>query len=179
MERQKIETALIQKKVHDSTKNGMPLVYKKNKEGLFVCPHCDYKKSNQSSMHYHMKKHEEERSHICKTCKKGFLQKQTLELHIRSKHPELKTTEEKKSSCPFDKCAFTAMTKGNCIIHCLRTHFQEEMKASMNVHEDTKIIECTTCNKEFQSSCSFYYHAKRCFPFDTKNEKYQKLQSLI
>ncbi len=163
-----------------SSKKDMPLTYTKNEEGLFVCPHCDYKKSNQSSMHYHMKKHEEQLSHICKTCKKGFLQKQTLDLHIRSKHPELaKTSDSKKFKCPFDGCDFTSMTKGNCVIHCLRIHFQEEIREIMNVDEETKTIECTKCEQEFNSSCSFYYHTKQCLPMNNTGEKYKKIKDLL
>ena len=69
----------------------MPLKYIKDEDGNFVCSHpgCGFTKRNQSTLHYHMKKHEEQLDHICKTCKKQFLQKQTLDLHIRSKHPEL------------------------------------------------------------------------------------------
>jgi len=157
----------------------MPLKYTKNNDGQFVCPHCNYTKSNQSSMHYHMKKHEEQLSHVCKTCKKGFLQKQTLDLHIRSKHPEsLKTNDAKKLKCPFDDCQFTSFTKGNCIIHCLRIHFQNELNQMMNINDDDE-IECTECNQSFQSSCSFYYHAKKCLPFDKKSDNYKKLQSFL
>jgi hypothetical protein len=184
---QKIENRAAASKVMTPTaattatsKKDMPLTYTKNEEGLFVCPHCDYKKSNQSSMHYHMKKHEEQLSHICKTCKKGFLQKQTLDLHIRSKHPELvKTTDCRKFTCPFEDCNFTSMTKGNCVIHCLRIHFQEEIREIMNVDQETKTIECTECNQEFNSSCSFYYHAKQCLPMNKNDEKYKKMKELM
>jgi len=127
-----------------------------------------------------MKKHEEQLSNVCKICKKGFLQKQTLDLHIQSKHPEtIKTTEKKKFKCPFDDCTFTSLTKGNCVIHCLRIHFQEEMEEMMLVDPDTKTIECNECNEEFHSSCSFYYHTKDCFIFDLKNEKYEKLKEFM
>lgn len=163
------------------SKKNMPLVYQKNEKGLFVCPHCDYTKSNQSSMHYHMKKHEEQMSHICKLCKKGFLQKQTLELHMRSRHPDhfTQTPNDNKFKCPFDNCNFTSLTKGNCIIHCLRIHYQEEMKEMMNVDPDTKIIECNDCGEEFHSSCSFYYHTKKCFDFKQTDTKYAKLQQIM
>jgi KRAB domain-containing zinc finger protein len=177
--RQKIENSSADMAKSATTRSSMPLTYTKNEEGLFVCPHCDYKKSNQSTMHYHMKKHEEQLSHICKTCKKGFLQKQTLDLHIRSKHPEVKPVDAKKFTCPFDGCTFTSLTKGNCIIHCLRIHFQEEIRNMMEIHDDTKTIECKECKNEFQSSSSFYYHAKQCLPFDKTSTKYTKLQQCM
>ena len=177
----KIEMSMSQKK--DATPHLIPenmtLTYIKNKNGHFVCPECNVVKARQNSMHYHMKKHMEELNHVCKVCKKGFLQKQTLDLHIRSKHPELDTNpeENKKFTCPFDGCEFRALTKGNCVIHCLRVHFQEEMKLFMRVNQENKNISCTNCNTDFQSSCSFYYHCKNCIDMDT-DEKFQKLQEI-
>ena len=184
--RQKIETSSAAEKgiVHSAapTKTNTMIQYQKDENGLFTCPHCDYKKSNQSTMHYHMKKHQEELTHQCKLCKKGFLQKQTLDLHMRSKHPEhtkTKGEDAKKFKCPFDGCEFSSLTKGNCIIHCLRIHYREEMEEIMQVHDETKTITCTECDQEFHNSCSFYYHAKQCFPFDTTDEKYNHVKTLL
>lgn len=156
----------------------MTITYVRNQDGHFVCPHCNVVKQRQNSMHYHMKKHLEELDHVCRSCNKGFLQKQTLDLHIRSKHPEL-LVEEKPSTtytCPFDQCSFTAMTKGNCIIHCLRIHFQDEIKDIMKANTEDKTTTCRTCNVTFQSSSAFYYHCKSCIK---KGDKYEKLQTFI
>lgn len=160
----------------------MTFTYIKNEDGNFVCPDCGAIKKRQNSMHYHMKKHQDELNHICKVCKKGFLQKQTLELHIRSKHPELVKAEQqdlKRYKCPMDNCNFTALTKGNCVIHCLRIHFQEEMKDVMNIHNDTKTITCNECDTEFHNSCGFYYHCKDCIVFNKQDDKVQRLQEMI
>jgi hypothetical protein len=186
---QKIENVAEAKKVANNsndikTTTSMPLKYIKNEQGNFVCPHpgCGFTKRNQSTLHYHMKKHEEQLEHVCKTCKKQFLQKQTLDLHIRSKHPEMLkdniTVNDKKFKCPFDNCDFNALTKGNCVIHCLRVHFQDEIKNMMLINNDTKTIECNDCDKQFNSSCAFYYHCKGCMNIDKKNDKYIKFQSI-
>jgi hypothetical protein len=161
----------------------MPLKYIKDEEGNFVCPHpgCGFTKRNQSTLHYHMKKHEEQLDYTCKACKKGFLQKQTLDLHIRSKHPELvksETKEEDKFKCPFDGCEFSALTKGNCVIHCLRVHFQDEISKIMIKDNETKTIWCNECDKEFSSSCAFYYHCKGCLTCNKNNNKYKKLNEI-
>ena len=158
----------------------MPLKYVKDEEGNFVCPHpgCGFTKKNQSTLHYHMKKHEEQLDYTCKTCKKQFLQKQTLDLHIRSKHPELNDIDEKKYKCPFDNCDFKALTKGNCVIHCLRVHFQDEINDMMIKDEETKMIYCNECQKEFSSSTAFYYHCKSCMSFDKNNEKVRKFEEI-
>jgi len=160
-------------------KMSVNFTYVKNEQGEFVCPECNVVKKRQNSMHYHMKKHLEELNHVCKACKKGFLQKQTLDLHIRSKHPELVETQEKKKfTCPIDDCEFTALTKGNCVIHCLRAHFKEEIKLHMSTDAETKIITCNQCDVEFSSSCSFYYHCKTCITF-SPSEKAKKLKALM
>lgn len=161
----------------------MPMKYIRNEDGHFVCPFDDCNKvyANQNTMHYHMKKHQEILSYVCKVCKKGFLQKQTLDLHTKSRHPELLKDEEnaKKFECPFDNCTFTALTKGNCRIHCLRIHFQDEIRKIMNVNQDTKTIECTVCDKEFGNSCGFYYHCAKCLQSDSNNDKYNILQLVL
>lgn len=161
----------------------MPLKYIKDENGNFVCPHpgCGFTKQNQSTLHYHMKKHEEQLDHICKTCKKQFLQKQTLDLHIRSKHPELIkdiTLSEKKFKCPFNNCDFMALTKGNCVIHCLRVHFTDELNSMMTKDDETKMIYCNECDREFTSSCAFYYHCKNCMKFKKNDEKYKKFEEI-
>ncbi len=158
--------------------NKMTYKYIKDAEGNFVCPHCNVTKKNQNTMHYHMKKHEEQLEHVCKTCNKGFLQKQTLDLHMKSKHPELVEGKTKKIACPFDGCEFSALTKGNCIIHMLRIHFQDEIKEIMNVEEDTKVISCTECKNEFNSSSAFHYHCKGCIDFDKDSKKYELFTSI-
>lgn len=177
---QKIETKQAAKTgTNTCTSKAMPLKYIKDEDGNFVCPDCGVVKKNQNTMHYHMKKHEEQLSHVCKACKKGFLQKQTLELHMRSKHPELiKDGEEKKFKCPFDDCDFSTLTKGNCIIHCLRVHFQEEIKNILSIDGDNKTYCCKDCNQTFNSSCSFYYHCKSCMDFE-KSNKFEKIREIL
>ena len=164
--------------------SSMSLKYQKNEEGNFVCPDCGAIKRNQSTMFYHMKKHQEELTHTCKECKKGFLQRQTLDLHIRSRHPELLKNSQaedncKKYNCPYDNCEFSSLTKGNTVIHCLRVHFQEEIYRLMNKDEETKIISCNECQKEFGSSSAFFYHAKKCLQFEKDSDKYKRLQDII
>jgi hypothetical protein len=143
----------------------MTFTYTKNDEGLFVCPTCQATKKNQSTMFYHMKRHQEEISHVCKICDKGFLQKHTLDLHYQSKHPERAKKEEKTFLCPCDDCGFSSLTKGNTIIHYIRVHCAEEMKRIMR--QEGKMYHCEACKKEFKNSCGFMYHCKGgCLPCD-------------
>jgi DNA-directed RNA polymerase subunit RPC12/RpoP len=164
----------------------MPLKYIKNENGDFTCPHCPIviPGNKQSTMHYHLKRHEldntaKDTSYTCKECKKSFLQKQTLELHMKSKHAELLEEDTTKIQCPHEGCEFTSLTKGNCIIHFLRIHYNEEIKKCMTVHKETKTMECHECGKDFTNASSFYYHCKDCNSFDTTTDKYTSFQELI
>ena len=161
------------------TMKAVPLNYTKDDNGHFICPQdgCKFTSKNQSTMHYHMKKHLEELNYVCKKCSKAFLQKQGLDLHIRSKHPEVK--DSKRIKCPYDNCEFSALTKGNTIIHCLRVHFQEEVKNLMDQDNETKTITCNECYNEFGSSSAFMYHCKKCIQLDDQNEKHEILKDLI
>jgi len=156
----------------------MPITYTKNADGHYVCPHCNVIKKNQNTMHYHMKKHLQELDHVCTVCHKGFLQKQTLDLHMRSKHPEVRE-EERKYECPIGGCEFKALTKGNCIIHCFRVHFREEMEQGMIHDTDARTFTCNHCDKEFTSSCAFYYHCKDCTVVEEANDNYKMLKPML
>jgi hypothetical protein len=168
------------KSVQTSQARTMPLKYVKNTEGHFVCPTCGITKRRQNSMHYHMKKHLEEVNHICQYCNKTFLQKQTLDLHQRSKHADqLANDTHRAFSCPFQGCEFQSHTKGNCVIHCLRVHFQEEILPYLHYHPENRSYSCRHCREAFQSTSAFYYHIKNCIPFDKSTTKYVALQSLL
>lgn len=178
---QKIEIKSAKKCVVADTHNRtMKLTYIKDADGRFVCPNgCKFRTPNQSTMHYHMKKHLKEMSYTCKKCSKGFLQKQALDLHMQSKHPEKQAAITQKFVCPYDDCEFTAITKGNTIIHCLRAHFHDEVTHIMEHDEDARTFVCSECLTEFSSTSAFYYHAKKCIYLDNNNDKHQKLLELI
>jgi hypothetical protein len=43
---------------------------------------------------------------------------------------------------------------------------------------ETKMIYCNECQKEFTSSCAFYYHCKGCMDFNKNDEKYKKFEEI-
>jgi hypothetical protein len=172
--------------------------YIRTEQGKFICPTCGVVKQRQNSMHYHMKTHQQDPNHTCPYCNKTFLQKQTLELHLRTKHTDrLVATEDgvgggagaggaggagavKPSfSCPISGCDYQSHTKGNCVIHCLRVHFQEEITPHLRVVQDRRVYSCGHCQNEFQSTTAFYYHIKSCITFDQTTPKYRELQGLL
>lgn len=156
----------------------MPIKYTKNADGDFVCPECNATAKNQNTMHYHMKRHSKDLKHECKHCDKVFLQKQSLVVHMRFKHAdELK--EANAFQCPFDDCEFTSPVKGNCVIHIIRTHFQEELKQIMFPQADTKTVLCGVCRDEFKSNSAFIYHCKRCLNTEEDTEKNLALREFL
>jgi tRNA(Ile2) C34 agmatinyltransferase TiaS len=153
----------------------MPLTYTKNEDGEFVCPHCNIVAKNQNTMHYHLKKHMNDLKYECKECDKSFLQKQSLLVHMRFKHSE---KEENAFQCPFE-CEFTSPVKGNCVIHIIRVHFQDELQQIMFPQADTKTVLCGACNEEFKSNSAFMYHCKRCLDLSDNTEKNMALKEFL
>ena len=131
--------------------------YIKNEQGWFVCPSCNVVKQNQNTMYYHMKKHEGKLPFECSICKKDFIQKASLELHMLSKHKDKNVEKVDTFQCPFEGCEFKALTKANRRIHCLRKHFKNEITDIMEENNT-----CSTCKSSFLSNTAFYYHALGC-----------------
>lgn len=133
----------------------MGLEYQRNADGDFVCPFCGkvVPKEKQNTMHYHLKTHAGDLPHKCATCGKGYAQKQSLDLHILWNHQKDKNIVE----CPVKGCGFKATTWANRRIHFLRKHCKAEVS---KIHGDGHT--CKVCQKSFNSSTAFYYHAGDC-----------------
>ena len=132
--------------------------YKKNADGHFVCPHCGETKRLQSTMHYHMKRHEGKLPFECKICKKSFLHASTLELHKKAQHQK---EQERMFKCPMPGCTYEGtLTKANLLIHYVRKHCKDEAAASNGA--DNAAPKCKHCEKECKSLTAFHYHLVGC-----------------
>jgi len=150
------------------------LVYKRDENGHLLCERCGFKPKstprhphgNPSTMHYHMKKHTNDFPYVCSICKSGFPQKINLQNHIKARHPNTSQEKEKQKMfhCPFQNCSFESVTKGNCLIHCARRHYNEiiDDHHQMISQDSSKLVHCTCCMKSFKSPTSYYYHALKC-----------------
>lgn len=139
--------------------------YERNENGLFVCPFkgCQYALQRlMQTMHYHLRKHQENLPHVCNKCKKGFLHKKTLELHMIAQHNKKKPPTEELFHCPIPGCSFNSLTKGNCRIHMVRIHMKAKVAEYLD-RTDT-LWKCKGCNVEFKNSTGFYYHVAECLP---------------
>jgi len=136
----------------------MPYTYKKNADGLYVCPHCNVTKERQNTMHYHLKTHEGRLPYECNFCGKQFLQAYTLEIHKKSQHER---EENCLLRCPVGTCGFKGtVTKSNLLIHFVRKHCHEPVNSILSMNGD--MYHCRCCSKEMKSSTAFYYHALSC-----------------
>ena len=134
----------------------MPYEYIKNDQGLYVCGICNQTKRLQSTMHYHLKKHEGKLPFECTACNKGFLHASTLELHKKAQHQK---EQERLFKCPFRDCPYEGtLTKANLMIHYVRKHCKEE--AAKLFSRDTST--CVKCEKVCKSMTAFHYHAVSC-----------------
>jgi hypothetical protein len=140
----------------------MVLEYFKNASGEFLCQHCQFTARNQSTMHYHLKKHEGALPHPCKHCDARFLQKSLLDMHIKSRHSE--TLEEKLTfKCPCEGCVYEDIRKGNRLIHFVRVHLKDLTDSlKCNPTDDSHAASCKACQQTFKSLTQFYYHASKC-----------------
>lgn len=171
--------------------------YKKNANGEFTCSHCVFVAKNQSTMHYHLKKHEGALPYACNHCNQKFLQKGLLDLHIYSKHPNACTqcnvqefTEKaqlekhimmvhdpivpkEKYKCPCEGCEYEDIRKGNCRTHFIRVHLRTFTEAiQQKTNEKGCVTGCNSCNKTFKSMTLFYYHASSCVNLPETHELY-------
>jgi len=159
------------------------MVYIKNDKGEYVCPDCGITKKKQNTMHYHMKTHAEVLPNICKFCKKGFLQKQSLDLHMklqagRGEHPEETEEDLPEYECPFEDCTFKASSKGNCRTHCMRVHVATEVGKLLE-RGTAKEISCKNCTKRFDSLGAFYYHSIGCVVLEPTDARHIILSQLV
>lgn len=150
----------------------MCVEYKTNEEGEYVCQICGSIKKHQSTMYYHMKAHEKYPfPYTCKICTKGFIQKQTLELHMSSRHSSHRCkTGPKLYSCPEKGCSFVSLSRGSCCIHYARAHCHAEVQKLIKTTPDGQLL-CQKCNKVFSEKGGFYYHYPSCvqLPIASRN----------
>ena len=135
------------------------LVYMKNENGHFVCPHCGQVREKQNTMYYHMLTHNGKLPYECSICEKGFTQKQELTLHMQRRHPEKASEEKPVIYCPFPDCNFSDVRKGNVKTHCMRKHAHKYTKDNI---DNTDGYHCNVCEFESRSAAGIYYHLSTC-----------------
>ena len=78
----------------------MVFTYERTANGDFKCPHCDFVKTNQSTVHMHIvAKHSGTYKHKCKDCNYETSIKQTLDNHIAARHPDRLKEAPKEFEC--------------------------------------------------------------------------------
>lgn len=146
----------------------MTFEYLRTEAGEFQCPHCDFVKKNQSTVHMHIRaKHSGAFKHKCQHCNYECPAKQTLDNHILAKHPEHTEEKVKEFVCPETSCQFESLTKAGLRSHYLLKHLSKEAHQFLGKTETG--IQCTHCGDSFKSKPSFIYHVVGCLPDDVKS----------
>jgi hypothetical protein len=137
-------------------------------------------------MHYHLKKHEGHLPFQCTHCNKEFLQASTLALHIAARHPQAATaaapTDAPTPSFGCPCCDHTTLTKANAVLHYLRTHCAEEVKAFQATSKDpTNSLTCAACEKVCKSATAYLYHvaSANCIARALPLEKQDALKGIL
>ena len=132
------------------------LQYDRTESGEYKCPHCDYVKKNQSTVHMHIKaKHFGSYKHKCEDCEYEASTRQILDRHIQAKH----STNKKDFKC---LCGYECRQKSQLRSHYLLKHLAEETNALME-KEKEKCVSCKSCKEVFKSKPAFVYHVPKCF----------------
>jgi hypothetical protein len=156
---EKIEIhATLQKRVH--TFNQMPFEYLRTDDGKFRCPHCDFVKERQSTVHMHIRaKHMGAFKHKCEHCEYETSTQQNLENHMLNKHAGLMNQPAPHVSCP--ACDdYQCRTKAQLRSHYLLNHLAKEVHDLLDKKETS--WNCKQCESVFKSKAAFVYHSVKC-----------------
>lgn len=135
----------------------MPYEYIKNAQGEYVCPRCGATERNQNTMHYHLKRHEGRLPHVCPHCRKEFVQRGSLLVHLQARHAT--RTAQKGFQCPC--CDQSCASKDARAVHFLRKHCRDAVAAATvaaAVEGSTDCYTCQACGKLNNSSKAFLSH---------------------
>lgn len=138
----------------------MPFTYVRTEDGQYRCPHCDFTKERQSTVHMHIRaKHMGAFKHKCEYCDYETSTPQILENHIANKHPERLNAPAPQVTCPTCK-TYHCKTKAQLRSHVLLNHLTKEVHAMLEKTETS--WNCKVCEVSFKSKAAFVYHSVKC-----------------
>ena len=145
----------------------MTFEYIRTETGEFQCPHCDFTKKNQSTVHMHIKaKHSGAFKHKCEHCAYECPARQTLDNHMAAKHPDQLDQRVREFVCPHTTCCFQSLTKGGLRSHYLLKHLSGYTNKYLGKTEEG--IQCSHCGTDFHSKPSYVYHLVNCLPEEVR-----------
>ncbi|XP_054002657.1 zinc finger protein 239-like isoform X1 [Hylaeus anthracinus] len=121
---------------------------------LFRCDHCGKTYPYKKNLTAHLKrqhadvlppeptKNDARRKHVCKVCLEGFVQKLTLERHLKKQHG---LRDKAKHLC--DLCGAVLSSKRRLMVH-------------RRAHVNEKVAKCDLCDKEFASRENLTIHRR-------------------
>ena len=137
----------------------MPFTYLRTEDGHFRCPHCDFTKERQSTVHMHIRaKHMGAFKHKCEHCEYETSTQQNLENHIANKHADVLEKPAPHVSCPL--CDnYHCRTKAQLRSHYLLNHLSNQINTLL---VKTETWGCKVCSESFKSKAAFVYHCVKC-----------------
>lgn len=140
--------------------------YTRDADGQFVCDRCDKRTPHQNTMHYHMRRHNEDFCATCTTCGKGFLQRASLEAHVQATGHGAGAAGAAGPvdfACTHAECGHRTRTKANLLVHIARAHCSEWLPAYKEGGA------CRGCGRGHASAAAYLYHAAKCLLPSTVN----------
>ena len=150
------------------------------------CGICNKTFKNNNTLKFHNYRYHSNREIInarkCEICQLPCSSKDSLRMHLRRKHPELRDSEHKYSRnlkgninatiCQI--CQFPCSSKGSFRIHLRRKHPElrnSEHKYTRNLKENKNAIICQICQFPCSSKDSLRKHLTKKHPELSKKEK--------
>lgn len=83
---------------------------------------------------------------------------------MKARHPNHLKEKTSAFKCPIEGCSYQSVTKGNCLVHCTRRHFDDLADTYLEIHvmDDKKSFHCLCCQGDYKSAPSYYHHILKC-----------------
>ncbi|CAH0396219.1 unnamed protein product [Bemisia tabaci] len=115
----------------------------------FACKLCSMSFKKYTSLEKHMVVHSKEKRFVCDFCPKKYVQRSTVNFHMRLKHlRENDPTREEKYKCNFCAAKFATRSK-----------FTEHANL---MHQDKRPFRCNACQSTFLQKYLLVNHVKLC-----------------
>jgi len=139
--------------------------HRERKNDAVQCPECGIQCSTRPNLRRHMMQHTGERPHLCQHCGEGFIQRQSLQDHVTSYHPETVPNDPciVVRQCP--DCGETFYKSGQLQKH-VRSQCGMKISSTLSAgsahisreHDPLRPYACLKCERRFKLRASLIIH---------------------
>ncbi|XP_077288868.1 uncharacterized protein LOC143913134 [Arctopsyche grandis] len=105
-------------------------------EKPYECEHCSFKSANNSSYRRHSMTHSLQKNYKCEHCSYSCIQASSIKVHIKAKHPGIKT--DLLHACSY--CSYTSVNKLNYEAHLFLHQKNNHSKNSVKIVDSKNAI---------------------------------------